>query len=103
MIFDLCKALPGVFPAVVAGAVRALFDKVGELDMECRTHFVLWFAHRLSNFQFIWHWEEWTHVLDLPKWSPQRVFAQEVRLSYWDKIKESLENAPALEELLPPK
>jgi nuclear cap-binding protein subunit 1 len=46
--------------------------------------------------------------LDLPKWSPQRVFAQEVlekevRLSYWDKIKESLENAPALEELLPPK
>jgi len=108
VIIDLCKALPGAFPAVVAGAVRALFDKVGELDMECRTRFVLWFAHHLSNFQFIWPWEEWTHVLDLPKWSPQRVFAQEVlekevRLSYWDKIKESLENAPALEELLPPK
>lgn len=108
VIMDLCKALPGAFPAVVAGAVRTLFDRVGELDMECRTRFVLWFAHHLSNFQFIWPWKEWAHVLDLPKWSPQRVFAQEllekeVRLSYWDKIKESLENAPELEELLPPK
>lgn len=108
VIMDLCKALPGAFPAVVAGAVRTLFDRVGELDMECRTRFVLWFAHHLSNFQFIWPWKEWAHVIDLPKWSPQRVFAQEllekeVRLSYWDKIKESLENAPELEELLPPK
>ncbi|GFQ08491.1 nuclear cap-binding protein subunit 1, partial [Phtheirospermum japonicum] len=61
-----------------------------------------------SNFQFIWPWEEWAYVLDLPKWAPQRVFVQEVlerevRLSYWDKIKQSIESAPALEELLPPK
>ncbi|KAF5743769.1 hypothetical protein HS088_TW08G00356 [Tripterygium wilfordii] len=58
--------------------------------------------------QFIWPWEEWAFVLDLPKWAPQRVFVQEVlerevRLSYWDKIKQSIENAPALEELLPPR
>ncbi|CAL5402425.1 unnamed protein product [Camellia sinensis] len=62
----------------------------------------------VSNFQFIWPWEEWAYVLDLPKWAPQRVFVQEVlerevRLSYWDKVKQSIENAPALEELLPPK
>ncbi|RVX20118.1 Nuclear cap-binding protein subunit 1 [Vitis vinifera] len=102
-----------------------------------------------SNFQFIWPWEEWAYVLDLPKWAPQRVFVQEVlerevRLSYWDKVKQgslvgqgepgkcgpskwhmvlglnpttddtlnltgagccgvSIENAPTLEELLPPK
>ncbi|GLT82137.1 hypothetical protein SLE2022_005470 [Rubroshorea leprosula] len=108
VIMDLCKALPGAFPAVVAGAVRALFEKIADLDMECRTQLILWFSHHLSNFQFIWPWEEWAYVLDLPKWAPQRVFVQEVlerevRLSYWDKIKQSIENAPGLEELLPPK
>ncbi|GMI84148.1 ABA HYPERSENSITIVE 1, ENSALADA, CAP-BINDING PROTEIN 80 [Hibiscus trionum] len=108
VIMDLCKALPGAFPAVVAGAVRALFDKIAGLDMECRTRLILWFSHHLSNFQFIWPWDEWAYVLDLPKWAPQRVFVQEVlerevRLSYWDKIKQSIENASALEELLPPK
>ncbi|KAA8527195.1 hypothetical protein F0562_008576 [Nyssa sinensis] len=54
VIIDLCKALPGAFPAVVAGAVRALFDKIADLDMECRTRLILWFSHHLSNFQFIW-------------------------------------------------
>ncbi|XAR67259.1 hypothetical protein NMG60_11001947 [Bertholletia excelsa] len=108
VIIDLCKALPGAFPAVVAGAVRALFDKIADLDMECRTRLILWFSHHLSNFQFIWPWEEWAYVLDLPRWAPQRVFVQEVlerevRLSYWDKVKQSIENASALEELLPPK
>ncbi|KAH6836672.1 ARM repeat superfamily protein [Perilla frutescens var. hirtella] len=108
VIMDLCKALPGAFPAVVAGAVRSLFEKIADLDMECRTRLILWFSHHLSNFQFIWPWEEWAYVLDLPKWAPQRVFVQEVlerevRLSYWEKIKQSIESAPALEELLPPK
>lgn len=108
VIMDLCKALPGAFPGVVAGAVRALFEKIADLDTECQTRLILWFSHHLSNFQFIWPWEEWAFVLDLPKWAPQRVFVQEVlerevRLSYWDKVKQSIENAPALEELLPPK
>eukprot|EP00268_Persea_americana_P003351 TRINITY_DN11016_c0_g1_i1.p1 TRINITY_DN11016_c0_g1~~TRINITY_DN11016_c0_g1_i1.p1 ORF type:complete len:909 (-),score=191.41 TRINITY_DN11016_c0_g1_i1:321-2897(-) len=108
VIIDLCKALPGAFPAVVAGAVRSLFEKIADLDMECRTRLILWFSHHLANFQFIWPWEEWAYVLELPKWAPQRVFVQEVlerevRLSYWDKIKQSIENAPSLEELLPPK
>ncbi|KAK2361574.1 nuclear cap-binding protein subunit [Trifolium repens] len=108
VIIDLCKALPGAFPAVVAGAVRALFEKIADLDMECRTRLILWFSHHLSNFQFIWPWEEWAYVLDLPRWAPRRVFVQEVlerevRLSYWDKVKQSIENAPGLEELLPPK
>ncbi|KAF3503849.1 hypothetical protein F2Q69_00040340 [Brassica cretica] len=93
VIMDLCKALPGAFPAVVAGAVRALFEKISDLDMESRTRLILWFSHHLSNFQFIWPWEEWAYVLDLPKWAPKRVFVQdvlprEVRLSHWDKIKQ---------------
>ncbi|XP_004291754.1 PREDICTED: nuclear cap-binding protein subunit 1 [Fragaria vesca subsp. vesca] len=108
VIMDLCKALPGAFPGVVAGAVRALFEKIADLDMECRTRLILWFSHHLSNFQFIWPWEEWSYVLDLSKWAPQRVFVQEVlerevRLSYWEKVKQSIESAPGLEQLLPPK
>eukprot|EP00252_Welwitschia_mirabilis_P015711 TRINITY_DN3478_c0_g1_i2.p1 TRINITY_DN3478_c0_g1~~TRINITY_DN3478_c0_g1_i2.p1 ORF type:complete len:578 (+),score=126.15 TRINITY_DN3478_c0_g1_i2:183-1736(+) len=108
VIIDLCKALPEAFPAVVARVVRELFNRVADLDVECRTRLVLWFSHHLANFQFIWPWEEWMHILELPKWSPQRVFAlevleKEVRLSYWDKIKQSLEKASGLEELLPPK
>ncbi|KAG6549752.1 hypothetical protein Mapa_008732 [Marchantia paleacea] len=108
VMVDLCKALPGAFPAVVAGAVRSLFAKVGDMDVECRTRLVQWLSHHLSNFQFVWPWEEWAHVLEQPKWSPQRVFAQEVlekevRLAYWEKIKESLHSSPNLVELLPPK
>ncbi|KAJ8434644.1 hypothetical protein Cgig2_032922 [Carnegiea gigantea] len=47
VIMDLCKALPGAFPQVVATAVRALFEKIAELDMECRTRLILWFSHHL--------------------------------------------------------
>ncbi|KAL2649459.1 hypothetical protein R1flu_017587 [Riccia fluitans] len=108
VMVDLCKALPGAFPAVVAGAVRSLFAKVADMDVECRARLVQWLSHHLSNFQFVWPWEEWAHVLELPKWSPQRVFVQEVlekevRLSYWEKVKESLQSCPKLVDFLPPK
>uniref|UniRef100_A0A1D1Y1B5 Nuclear cap-binding protein subunit 1 n=1 Tax=Anthurium amnicola TaxID=1678845 RepID=A0A1D1Y1B5_9ARAE len=108
VIIDLCKALPGAFPSVVAGAVRTLFERISDLDMECRSRLILWFSHHLSNFRFVWPWEEWAHVIDLPKWAPQRVFVQEIlereaRLSYWERIKQSIDNASSLEELLPPK
>jgi len=108
VIIDLCKALPGAFPSVVVGAVHVLFDRISNMDMECRTRLILWFSHHLSNFQFIWPWQEWSYVKDLPKWAPQRVFVQEVlereiRLSYFEKIKQSIEDAAELEELLPPK
>ncbi|KAF8721056.1 hypothetical protein HU200_023470 [Digitaria exilis] len=108
VIIDLCKALPGAFPSVVVGAVHALFERISNMDTECRTRLILWFSHHLSNFQFIWPWQEWSYVKDLPKWAPQRVFVQEVlereiRLSYFEKIKQSIEDAAELEELLPPK
>lgn len=46
------QALPGAFPAVVAGAVRTLFERIADLDMECRTRLILWFSHHLyvQNF-----------------------------------------------------
>lgn len=108
VMVDLCKALPGAFPAVVAGAVRALFKRVSEMDVECRTRLVQWLSHHLSNFQFVWPWEEWAYILDLPKWAPERVFAKEVlekevRLAYWEKVKDSVASTPKLIELLPPK
>lgn len=38
-------------------------------------------------------------MLDLPKWAPKRLFVQEVlqrevRLSYWDKIKQVTDHLP---------
>jgi hypothetical protein len=62
-----------------------------------------------SNFQFIWPWQEWSYVKGLPKWAPQRVFVQEVlerevRLSYFEKIKQvslvMLATAPSVLKLL---
>ncbi|KAJ7559574.1 hypothetical protein O6H91_04G091800 [Diphasiastrum complanatum] len=108
VMIDLCKALPGAFPAVVAGAVRSLFSRVDEMDVECRMRLIQWLSHHLSNFQFVWPWEEWAYVLDQPKWSQHRVFAQEVlekevRLAYWEKIKLSIQSVPKLVGLLPPK
>jgi hypothetical protein len=67
------------------------------------------FYHDRSNFQFIWPWQEWSYVKDLPKWAPQRVFVQEVlerevRLSYFEKIKQvslvMLAIAPSVLKLL---
>ncbi|RZC78350.1 hypothetical protein C5167_002542 [Papaver somniferum] len=43
------KALPGAFPAVVAGAVRALFERMVDLDIECRMRLILWFSHHLDK------------------------------------------------------
>ncbi|XP_048570769.1 nuclear cap-binding protein subunit 1 isoform X2 [Triticum urartu] len=102
------QALPAAFPSVVVAAVHALFDRISNMDTECRTRLILWFSHHLSNFQFIWPWQEWANVKGLPKWAPQRVFVQEVlereiRLSYFEKIKQSIEDAAELEGLLPPK
>ncbi|RVW54227.1 Nuclear cap-binding protein subunit 1 [Vitis vinifera] len=130
----------------------SMTESLGRWSASCQGFKRRWWLRRgrmRSNFQFIWPWEEWAYVLDLPKWAPQRVFVQEVlerevRLSYWDKVKQgslvgqgepgkcgpskwhmvlclnpttddtlnltgagccgvSIENAPTLEELLPPK
>eukprot|EP01018_Ginkgo_biloba_P038789 Gb_40301 [translate_table: standard] len=108
LMTDLCNALPRAFPAVIVEAVRALFDRIDDLDIECRNRLVLWLSHHLSIFDhFIWPWQEWVSVLDLPKWSPRRVFVTEVlekemRLSYWERLEQSVQKFPALEELLPP-
>ncbi|KAL0306100.1 UNVERIFIED_CONTAM: Nuclear cap-binding protein subunit [Sesamum radiatum] len=84
VIMDLCKVMKHLF-GVLSSNCKVLFQALPGAFQQ------LWLG--LSNFQFIWPWEEWAYVLDLPKWAPQRVFVQEVlerevRLSYWDKIKQ---------------
>nr|KYP63560.1 Nuclear cap-binding protein subunit 1 [Cajanus cajan] len=192
VIIDLCKALPGAFPAVVAGAVRTLFERIADLDMECRMRLILWFSHHLKilkntlvedksirlDYQFTitglisiaagaaaiaalrsgaasprnlaavaWRIcvaagaaaseaersgtnrgiagaistypslrivSSSLAIIKLPVHlamgrvglcprPAKEVLEREVRLSYWDKVKQSIENAPGLEELLPPK
>nr|CAB3495958.1 unnamed protein product [Digitaria exilis] len=95
------------FPAV-DGKLKVSMQPVDRFVVEECILDVLLFFNGWSNFQFIWPWQEWSYVKDLPKWAPQRVFVQEVlereiRLSYFEKIKQSIEDAAELEELLPPK
>ncbi|EFJ16788.1 hypothetical protein SELMODRAFT_115849 [Selaginella moellendorffii] len=115
VIIDLCKALPGSFPGLLAAVVRNLFSRISELDVECRSRLSTWLSHHMSNFQFIWPWSDFAHVAEQPAWSPQRVFVQEtlekeVRLSYWERLFspvksewQSLDDSPKLCDLLPPK
>eukprot|EP00271_Cylindrocystis_brebissonii_P014828 TRINITY_DN36413_c0_g1_i1.p1 TRINITY_DN36413_c0_g1~~TRINITY_DN36413_c0_g1_i1.p1 ORF type:complete len:998 (+),score=280.61 TRINITY_DN36413_c0_g1_i1:180-3173(+) len=107
VMVDLCKALPGAFPSVVASAVKLLFERVGECDVECRWRLVQWLSHHLSNLGFVWPWDKWAAVLQRPPWDVQRYFAaevleKEVRLAYWDKVKESL-GSDRMAALLPPR
>ncbi|WFD43909.1 Nuclear cap-binding protein subunit 1 [Malassezia psittaci] len=54
-----------------------------------------WFSVHLSNFNFTWAWSEWEEDLQLPWPHARRAFMRrlvelEVRLAYYDRIKETV-------------
>jgi len=55
----------------------------------------VWFAQHLSNFNFAWPWSSWASCLSLDDDAPKKIFVREVlerevRLSYWDRIKQTV-------------
>jgi len=40
-------------------AVRTLFGRLEEMDIEQSERFAEWFAWHLSNFEFLWSWDQW--------------------------------------------
>jgi hypothetical protein len=46
-ILKCLQALPAAFPSVVVAAVHSLFDRISNMDTECRTRLILWFSHHL--------------------------------------------------------
>ena len=41
-------------------------------DPELRTRLAEWLAYHLSNFEYVWPWPKWGHVLTAPPHHPQR-------------------------------
>ena len=68
---DVCKLLKK-FPRPMSACVRECFLRMGGLDPELRMRLASWLALHLSNFDFMWPWERWRHVLDAPAHDPQR-------------------------------
>ena len=94
VIQDLCKAIPS-FPKMMAKVVGQMFRQIGRMEFEARERLADWMAHHLSCFDLAWPWQSWVHVADQPSNHPQRTFCNSVvrrlcRLSYYDRVKESL-------------
>eukprot|EP00898_Chlorokybus_atmophyticus_P006479 jgi/Chlat1/6832/Chrsp51S00508 len=105
VIMDVCKMRPTEFPPLLARAANSLYQELPRLDVDCAWRLAEWLSHHLSNFNYVWPWQEWGDVLQLSPWHPQRVFVASVierliRLSYHGRIRQSLPEG--FVELMPP-
>ncbi|KAJ3089542.1 Component of the cap-binding complex (CBC), partial [Quaeritorhiza haematococci] len=118
VLCDLCRTAPESVPGSMGRALRVLFGRMdmpfvgademegegevegekamaGGMDVECVRRLGDWFAHHLSNFGYIWKWEDWESYLTLHPHSARFAFIREVlertiRLAYYDRIKGTL-------------
>ncbi|GAB4821122.1 hypothetical protein N2152v2_008168 [Parachlorella kessleri] len=105
LMVDLCKLMK-VFPRAMSACVRETFARMNVLDVTLRSRLAEWLAYHLSNFEYVWPWERWAHVLAAPPYDGQRRFCvavmnRLVRLSYWDRVLSVLPEE--FRALLPPK
>lgn len=42
------------------------------MDPHLRLRLAEWLAYHLSNFEYIWPWDRWSHVLQAPPYDGQR-------------------------------
>ncbi|KAI7896054.1 armadillo-type protein [Mucor mucedo] len=92
VFIELCRADVDTFPMALGRGVKALFDRLAYMDVECVHRLWCWFSHHLSNFGFQWDWQAWDSVLTLDPLHPQVCFIRETleketRLSYYERIK----------------
>ena len=95
IILDLFKLEPQVMPPIIGLAINTLFERLDGMDMECFDRMVNWFAFHLSNFSYVWPWENWSAVLETDEYTAQRVMVGEcyermVRLSFWERIQQTV-------------
>lgn len=60
------------FPRSMSACVRECFARMDVMDPELRMRLADWLAYHLSNFEFMWPWDKWKHVLDMPPHNSQR-------------------------------
>eukprot|EP00823_Brevimastigomonas_motovehiculus_P004015 TRINITY_DN2569_c0_g1_i1.p1 TRINITY_DN2569_c0_g1~~TRINITY_DN2569_c0_g1_i1.p1 ORF type:complete len:877 (+),score=150.01 TRINITY_DN2569_c0_g1_i1:57-2687(+) len=95
LIIDIFKARPKQMPPFFGQTINKLFGRLHDMDLECRDRLVEMFSCHLSNFGYLWPWNNWSVVLKQTETDPQRLFVCDiltrcVRLSYWDRIKQTV-------------
>lgn len=95
ILIEECIMAPQAIAPVFGRAIRFLYSQLTEMDVELQHRFLDWLSHHLSNFGFSWKWQEWKDDVSLPELHPRKVFIQqliqkEVRLSYPQRVKETL-------------
>lgn len=95
ILIEACIMAPQAIAPVFGRAIRFLYSSLPEMDVDLQNRFLDWFAHHLSNFGFSWKWQEWKDDINLADLHPRKVFMKqliqkEVRLSYPQRIKETL-------------
>lgn len=51
---------------------RECFARMNVMDPHLRLRLAEWLAYHLSNFEYIWPWDRWSHVLQAPPYDGQR-------------------------------
>jgi nuclear cap-binding protein subunit 1 len=96
------------FAKVVGRTINALFQRMGELDFECRDRLCAWFGFHLSNVGLKFPWSRWADAVERGNLNPKRqflrtVFEDVVLFHYLDHVRAEMEaNGPELLPLLPP-
>jgi len=105
LMVDLCK-LQRLFPRAMSACMRECFARMNVMDPALRERLAEWLAYHLSNFDYVWPWTKWEHVLQAPLYDGQRRFCvavmnRMVRLSFWDKVQSTVPEE--FRVLMPPK
>lgn len=106
VLTELCRISPTTVAPSLGKSVRKLYAALGTsgtdesagapvLDAESVRRFADWFAVHLSNYGFMWGWNDWAADMDESEKHPKRVFVKrvmdlEIRLSYFDRIKNTV-------------
>ena len=105
LMVDLCKLI-STFSRPIFACIKECFLRLNYLDPFLAQRLAEWLAYHVSNYNFQWPWDRWSHVLEAPDTDRQKRFCRDVlgrmvRLSYHDRVLEVLpEN---FKQLMPPK
>ena len=59
LLVDICQNDPRAIAPVFGRAFRFFYSRIGSLDFELRSRYLDWFSIQMSNFNFLWKWNEW--------------------------------------------
>lgn len=99
IFIELCKLQSLQIPPVISNACETIYSRLDSMSIKSREKFEDWFAHHLSNFQFLWGWDNWTgENINEKLYNSQKViFVKEIfenclKLSYYTKLSDIVPN-----------